>query len=387
MQSAARPSPLALAAGGAACLAGAMGIGRFIYTPLLPVMAEALSLSKTQAGLLASANFVGYLAGALLAAMLRLPGSARAQLLAALALGVVTTMAMGLTETFALFVLLRFAGGLASAVVLVCASSLVVERLALMRRPGLSSLHFAGVGVGIVLSALLVLVLPHDGAGWRAMWLAGGGVYAAAMLLAAWLIPPAQPGWAARPLETAPVQRVPAALILSYGLFGFGYVTTATFIVAIVRAGEGARSLEAMVWMAVGLAGMPSVALWSAVARWIGVLRAYAVALLAEAVGVLASVAAGTAGLVVAALLLGGTIMGITALGLVAARAFAPAHQQRAFGFMTAAFGVGQIVGPLIAGTAFDATGSFLLPSIAAAALLLLGAVMVSGLRDPPTLR
>jgi predicted MFS family arabinose efflux permease len=138
------------------------------------------------------------------------------------------------------------------------------------------------------------------------------------------------------------------------------------------------------VWMAVGLAGMPSVALWSAAGRRIGVLRAYAAALLAEAVGVLASVAPlGRPGLALAAVLLGGTIMGITALGLVAARAYAPASPQRAFGFMTAAFGVGQIVGPIVAGAAFDATGSFMLPSLAAAALLILGAVLVLGLEDP----
>src|SRR6202795_4420941 len=107
-------SPVALATGGLVALAAALGIGRFVYTPILPVMAEALPLSKSQAGLIASANLLGYLIGALLAATPRLPGSRRLWLLGSLAVSAVSTAGMGLVQTLAAFLILRFVGGAAS---------------------------------------------------------------------------------------------------------------------------------------------------------------------------------------------------------------------------------------------------------------------------------
>src|SRR2546430_5468787 len=117
------------ALGGLIALAAALGIGRFVYTPILPPMIEAL-LSKSEAGLIASVNFVGYLLGALLAAMPGLVGSRRLWLLGALAISAVTTAAMGLTQMLPAFLALRLIGGFAAAIVVVLSSPALVGRLA-----------------------------------------------------------------------------------------------------------------------------------------------------------------------------------------------------------------------------------------------------------------
>jgi len=384
---------VAPAFGGMLALASALGIGRFVYTPILPAMADALGLSKTEAGLIAAANFVGYLAGALLAAAPQLPGGRRAWFLGTLAVGAVTTAAMGWADTTAAFMLLRFGGGVASAFVLVLGSALVLDRLARAGLERWAALHFAGVGFGIALSALLIDVLQETGAGWRTPWMAVGAAAAVAVPLAAWLIPsagePAVAGTITR-AETGNRVGLPrglGALTLCHGLFGFGYVMTATFIVVAVRASPELRTLEGEVWLVVGLAAMPSTALWAWVGQRAGVLLAYALACLLAAVGVAAGGLWQTpAGVLLAAALLGGTFMGITALGFTAARALAPEQRRRSSALMTAGFGVGQIAGPLVAGRLLDATGSFAIPSTIAAVALAVAATIAGVAAQRPHL-
>ena len=375
--------PYRLALGGLIAMAAAMGIGRFVYTPILPFMAEGLHLAKSEAGLIASANFMGYLAGALAAASSRLPGSARGWMLTALAASAITTGAMGSTQNLVPFLALRFTGGAASAFVLVLASTLVLERLSASGRGGLSALHFAGVGVGIAISALLIWGIESLGGDWRWMWFGGGLASLASVIAVATLVPGTR-GLSAPSLPTMEVASkfAPWPLVVAYGLFGFGYVITATFIVVIVRASLEMRTTEPLVWLVVGISAIPSVIIWSMIGRRFGMLRAFAIACLVEAIGVVSSVVwVSVLGLFVAAAFLGGTFMGITALGLMAARELSSGDPRRSLAMMTAAFGLGQTVGPVVAGYGFDLTGSFLLPSIIAASGLCIGSFLVVTIR------
>jgi predicted MFS family arabinose efflux permease len=372
-------SPVATALGGLIALAAAMGIGRFVYTPILPPMLMALGLSKATAGLIASANFAGYLAGALATAGLRLPGSRRTWLLGALLVSGLTTAGMGAVSLVPAFLALRFAGGVASALSLILCSALVMDRLAEARRPALAALHFAGVGVGIAISAVLVAGLLAAGAGWRTLWDASGALSLLAIGAVAALVPARpEPAPHAHPAGPAPRDPRLQRLTVAYGLFGFGYVITATFIVAIVRATPAVRPLEPVIWVVVGLAAAPSVFFWGRLGQRIGVPAAFAVAALAEAVGVAASVAWPTAaGIMLASVLVGGTFVGLTSLGLVRARELARGDAGRAIATVTSAFGTGQIIGPLLAGYLSDTLGGFTVPTLIAAGALVVAAWLV----------
>ncbi len=374
------PSPILVATGGLITLAVAMGYGRFVYTPILPFMIGQDVINPSEAGLIATANYAGYLLGALAAARISLPGGIKNWFVCALVTSALTTSLMGVFEGPLIFGFIRFLSGLASAFSFVLGSSMVFAWLAKAGADHLTGLHFAGVGIGIAVSAAMVAAIGEDSTHWTQFWIYSGffsvlGTIAASILIPAPPrsdagVPDAEP-----PLAfNWPIMR----LVLAYGLFGFGYVITATFISTIARQNPALQPLEPYVWLLVGLSAAPSVVLMVLIAGRIGNRLTLGLACLLEAVGVAISVLSTTPMLLaVGAVLLGGTFVGITAVGLFEARQLAAESPRRAVGYMTAAFGLGQMIGPSVASWFYDFNEDFLLASICASGALVLAAVLV----------
>ncbi|WP_245480237.1 YbfB/YjiJ family MFS transporter [Neorhizobium sp. NCHU2750] len=370
---------------GTITLAAAMGFGRFFYTPVLPGMIAGIPLSSANAGYIAAGNFAGYLAGAILAGQGWAAGRERMIALCALVSTSVLLAAMAVTTSVPAFVVIRFLAGLASALALILTSSIVLPfaREAGSRGHVVNFLHFGGVGVGIALSSALAFIvntLAGDAAhGWRIDWLAGAVITMAAAFAVMRLLP--------RPHATAvrraepPLQwRLPLTLLTaSYGLFGFGYVITATFLVTIARQGDAGPVVEFLAWFLTGTAAAVSLVLWHPAAVRAGIARSYVASLVLLAIGVVASVLLpSTAGALTGGLLLGATFMVITAYGLQLGGKLAPESPRRALSSMTAAFGVGQIAGPLVAGWAAEKSGSFTLPTLIATCVLAVAVVLAA---------
>lgn len=372
-------SPLRLAFGGMIAMAVAMGIGRFVYTPILPGMMEGLGLSASDAGLIASANYLGYLIGAIVASGAWGQGRERPVMLLGLGGSAVLAALMGFTDSMAAFLVIRFLAGLASAFLMVFLSTIVFSQLAAAGREDLQAMHFGGVGLGIAVSSLMTGALVLASAQWQASWLWAGGLSAAGFVATYFLVDRGPvSGGPAKAEPPLPKDSRLRRVILAYGLFGFGYVVTATFLVAIVRQGEGGRLFESAVWLATGLAGLVSVWLWNKSVRRIGLAKTFAIGCLVEAVGVAASVSVGGySGPLIAAVLLGGTFIAVTAQGLQAARRLAQDAPRRALGLMTASFGTGQIVGPLVAGYLADRSGNFISGSALAVVMLVAAAAIM----------
>lgn len=366
-----------MVAAGIAALAVAMGIGRFAFTPLLPPMQAALGFGNDVAGWLASANHAGYLAGALAAAWLPAAWPRRVVAWWGLLAVIALTAAMAASESLAVWFVLRFLTGIASAVVLVFATATVLDGLRQQGRTDLAGVHFGGVGLGIALSGTLLAVLGQ-GIGWRGGWVAVA-VLGLGLVAICRGLPPASPvplAGTAGAAVSAPADRAHRqatwVLIGAYFLEGVGYIVTGTFLVAIARGEASLAPYAGWFWVVVGLAGAPSALLWTMAGRVIGPWRALMLAYGVQALGiVLPAVAPGllpaSAAFVVSSLLFGGTFMGITALLLPLGATVAPVRPDRVMALLTASFGLGQILGPIAAGQ-ISAGGRGFAPALIAAA-------------------
>ncbi|MEX2740994.1 YbfB/YjiJ family MFS transporter [Rhizobium mongolense] len=367
---------------GMIAMSAAMGFGRFSYTPILPGMISGVPLSAADAGFIASANFAGYLAGAVLATYSWAAGRERKVALSALLANALLLAAMAATTSVPVFAVIRFLAGLASAFAMIFTSSIVLSHGAAADNDHVQAAHFGGPGAGIALSSVMVILIGFifaGASGWRADWI-GGAIFSAISLAAVWLLLPLAPVRSGNAGKEPPIVWKPpvALLTLSYGIFGFGYVITATFLVTIARMDAAGQTVEFLCWFIAGLTAAVALFAWRPLVYRVGLGWVYVAALLMEAVGVLATVLLPhSMAPLIGGALFGATFLAITAYGLQIGRKLAPESARRIFATMTAAFGLGQIIGPIVAGWIAEQTGSFTMPTFIAAAALILCAALV----------
>ena len=348
-------------------LAVAMGIGRFAFTPLLPLMQQDAGMSLVQGSWLATANYVGYLVGALTCiSSPPVPARAIRWGLGSIAL---VTLGMGLTQELWLWLALRFLAGAASAFVLVGVSAWAMPVLTRLHQATRSGQVFAGVGVGICFAGLVGLVAGVTASGSQATWI-GLGVIAAVFAAALWrqLANDGVHTTSAVGPGRAPLTRQAWTAALCYGAFGYGYIIPATFLPALAREMIKDPSVFGWVWPVFGLAAAVSTVLAVRLLPALSSRRLWAHGQWVLALGVVAPLfAINLTTLLFAALCVGGTFMVITMAGIQEARRLGGAQSARVVALYTAAFALGQIAGPLTVGLF---SGGLLLPSLLAALAL-----------------
>jgi MFS family permease len=372
--------------GGIFSLMIAMGIGRFAYTPILPLMQNALSFSDAVAGYLASSNYAGYLVGAILAGALPLKKHKTLYLRVSLIVSIFTTFSMGLTHSYVLIAILRFISGVGSAFIFVLASSIVLDKLSAAGKTNWSGLFYSGVGFGIFFSTLFIPGLNHVFK-WEGVWM-GLAVVSAMLTILVWLWLKDFPYMdvdkdvQVNQAEVPPLKWLPF-LMIAYGLEGLGYIVTGTFIVSIAEQASAFRSDPSIVWMVVGLGAIPSCIIWSMLAKNRGFVKSLVFAMALQAFGIALPVFwLSQFSLLISAFLFGATFMGITTLATTLGRQMSPANSSRMIGYMTAIYAVGQMIGPTIAGILSSHTESYNLALTGAACAVLVGAILlINGIR------
>ncbi|NWC96597.1 MULTISPECIES: YbfB/YjiJ family MFS transporter [unclassified Pseudomonas] len=357
----AKQVPLWVFFGLAMAPAVALGLSRFAYALLLPLMRAELGWSFADAGAISTANACGYLAGALVAAPLGKRAGDKRVFATGLLLTALVVGAMGLTADFRLLLLLRFIAGLAGAVAFVSGAGLTSAATGGDRKGRaalLLGIYFSGAGIGVIASALGVLPFL-DMTGWRGGWFVLGLLSLVATLFGCWSLgrcPPNVRGpGGAGPVAWSPVFM--ARKLIAYGLYGAGYIAYATFIVAFLRNEQGFTDERiTLFWCLVGAASVVGAFVWGPL---LGRLRGgWGTAFTIGVVAIGAAVPLffdGVFAAYVSALLFGGSFLAvIAAVTSFARKAVAPHALTSAVGALTIAFGLGQCIGPLLSGALAD---------------------------------
>lgn len=367
--------------GGIASLLLSVGVARFAYTPLLPVMQEQAGLGVSAAGWMAAVNYAGYLTGAGMATVISDLVLKDRLYRIGMVVALVTTPMMALSTNEVLWGVSRFFAGLGSAAGILLGTGLILNWLIRHDHRSELGIHFAGIGLGIAGCAVVVEVF-HRSLDWRELWYAFTAI---GLLL---LIPALR--WFPRPARDTHtrsgrrmVDRAPSTLYLrlfiaAYFCVGFGYVIGATFIVAIVEDLPGLAGRGNLAFLAIGLGAAPASIYWDLVARRVGDLNALVLAAGLQVVGIaLPVLVGGLAMTMVGAFVFGSTFVGMVSLVLTMAGRFYPTRPAMMMGKMTLSYGVAQIVGPATTAWLAARTAGYVFALYLAAAIMLLGTVLL----------
>jgi predicted MFS family arabinose efflux permease len=377
-------SPLRSALAAMAMLALALGVGRFAFTPLLPLM-QADGLTLVDGGWLASINNIGYMLGALACIAVSMPQ--RPALRGGILLLALATLGMGLTVSLPLWMLFRFAAGVAAALLMVHGVTWGMARLRAPRRTGLESLLFSGPGIGIAVTGVLVAAIHGPTMDATRWWLVFG-VLTALVALPLWRPLAARESAASTVAAAGSRQRgTPWPLVLIYALLGFSYIIPAIFLPLIADARLHMPALREWFWPLYGVAAV--------LATWlVGTLPAprsnyagLALCLLSQLLGiVLCLYRPWLESLLLGTVLLGAMSMPSVMFTMREANRLAGHHPTRLIGALTVAFGIGQIAGPMVAATLATHRDGFDAPlelAALATAIALLTALVIVRRRSP----
>lgn len=353
---------------GLLALASAMGIGRFSLTPILPLMQQDAGLSLAVAGWMATANYLGYLLGALVCIALT-PCPAFGIRWGLVGVGV-TTLSMGFADWPPLWLALRFLGGIASAFVLVGTSAWAMPILRYQDKEDWSGHVFSGVGIGIAFAGLFGLAAAVNAWSSRLTWIVLGLV-ASVLAILLWRplgsegAPLTQADDAQKATRALPRSAIIAAIC--YGAFGFGYIIPATFLPALAKGYVDDPATFGLIWPIFGAAAALSTFASGWLGRGLEPRQLWTRAKWVLTGGVLApALWINVPTLLLSAMCVGGTFMIITMAGIKEGLRLGGTPAPLAVGVMTAAFGTGQIVGPLMVSLLGRSDHAFALASIVA---------------------
>lgn len=375
---------------------GSLGLARFGYTLVLPSMQRGLGIANTEAGILATANLVGYLLLSVVGGALAARYGPRIVITAGLILAGGGMLMTGFAHGFLMIAFWRALTGIGSGASNVPVMGLLSSWFGRERRGLATGIAASGSSVALIfLGPGVPRLLEHFGdSGWRLCWYLFGGLTLVIAAGAAALLrnrptevtldstgSEEKADYTGRNNDNAglgSVYRSPTVWFMGliYIAFGFSYIIYMTFFFKhLIAEGGFTREAAGSLFMLIGWLSLFCGVLWGTVSDRIGRRRTLIIVYLIQAVSFsLFALWPNTSGFVVSSVLFGLTAWSIPAIMAAACGdVFGPRMAPAALGFITLFFGIGQAAGPSVAGAIADSAGTF------KPAFLLAGAVAFAG--------
>ena len=357
-----------------------VGIARFSYTPMIPEMMDALGLSQSVVGLLATVNYAGYLTGALLITRISDLDLKVKLYQLGLIVAVVSTVLMGYTTDVWLWFLLRFVSGLSTSAGMLLGAGLLMSWLIKNNEKSELGVFFSGIGLGIVLTAVLAELIKESFS-WDQQWVIYGLV-GLALIVPVWRWTPdyracalPRTGGAEGSAERS---RFIVILQLAYFCAGVGYVVTATFLVAIAESMPELSGRGWLIWLIAGLAATPACWLWDVFSRRWGQWTALYLAYMLNSVSILMLILnTSMASVMLSAVIYGASFIGIVSMMLAMVGRVFPENPSRPMSRLTFSYGVAQMLAPAVVGYLADVEGNYTNGLWLTLLVMALGVVMV----------
>lgn len=370
--------------GGMCALGLTLGMARFAYTPMLPVMQREAGLGVVLAGWLATVNYLGYISGALLASWIESPMVRYRCYVWGLVLGALSTAAMALSSEPWVWLLSRYLGGLSGAAGMLLGSGLVLGWL--MRHGHRAELggYFTGAGLSIVLTGLMALAFVPLHWTWVQQWWGYTAVGGILLAVALFFRPDPPPVAAANTAPPAPISSAWLwRMVVMYFLAGVGFAVSATYTVAMVVRAAGMGAQGPIAWILVGVFGSIGAVVWDRIGRKYGQIKVIMVALALQSLSVLLPAWSPSLwSTLVAAVLFGSTFSGIVATSLAVAGKMSPSNPGKTMARLTLAYGVAQVLAPAATASVIASTGRDTWALVVTGLLLLIGSGLLWPLRE-----
>jgi MFS family permease len=342
-------NPAILLAGIIALIIG-VGVARFVFTSLLPPMLEN-HLTIAFAGVLASINYVGYLAGSIFAVFIKDINTKVKFFRFGMFLAVITTLMLGITTSDTLWIISRILAGFGAAMALVVGSAIVMNKLNIQNKTKAMGIHFSGIGFSILVSDLIVRVVFYFNGTWQLSWIVLA-IFAFVMSFYSMYIlsydNEVKQNSVKHHIDKKLFSPFVIILIMAYFCEGVGMVVQGTFLPDIINSLEGLQGFGSFTWTLVGLAGIPSCIIWMILAHKYGSVNIIMLAMFLQVIGIMISALTNNIYLnLLSGVLYGGTFIGLVALFMNLGGKLAGNNPVMLMGALTTAYGIGQVTAPL----------------------------------------